>query len=84
MQLVVEPGGSVRCIYSEEIPLETIGQMTVTRASHVEPDSVGRWFADLSPIGGPRLGPYERRSQALKTEIQWLETNWLGPPHSEI
>lgn len=83
MQLVINPNGSVRCIYGEEIPLKTIGKMTVTRASHVEPDSAGRWFADLSPVGGPRLGPFKQRSQALTTELQWLETNWLSHSPSE-
>jgi hypothetical protein len=78
MQLVVDTNGSVRCIYGEEIPLQAIGQVAVTRASHVEPDPDGCWFADLSPVAGPQLGPYERRSQALTAELRWLETNWLG------
>ena len=77
MQLVVTPNGSVRCIYAEDIPLDAIGQLTVRRASHVEPDRAGNWLADLSPVGGPLLGPYRRRSQALAAELEWLERNWL-------
>jgi hypothetical protein len=50
-----------------------------TRASHVEPDDRGRWLADLSPIGGPVLGPFDRRSEALEAEVTWLEENWLRP-----
>ena len=38
------------------------------RASHVEPDADGRWWADLSPVAGPRLGPFEVRSAALDAE----------------
>lgn len=29
------------------------------------------------PSSGPRIGPYDRRSQALDAEIDWLERNWL-------
>ena len=46
MQLVIEPDGTVRCIYSEEIDLAAIGSPTIARASHVEPDQQGRWQAD--------------------------------------
>ena len=78
MQLVIEPGGAVRCIYSEEIDLATLGSPVITRASHVEPNQQGRWLADLSPLSGPTLGPFLNRSEALVAEHDWLETNWLG------
>ncbi|NLX98619.1 MAG: hypothetical protein GXY83_20870 [Rhodopirellula sp.] len=78
MQLVIELGGAVRCIYSEDINLCALGSPTITRASHVEPDRQGRWWADLSPIHGPTLGPFRHRSEALAAEHSWLETNWLG------
>ena len=77
MQLVIEPGGAVRCIYSEEIDLAVLGSPTITRASYVEPDQLGRWSADLSPVGGAVLGPFPNRSEALAAEQAWLETNWL-------
>jgi hypothetical protein len=50
----------------------------ISRASHVEPGQQGRWWADLSPIRGPSLGPFTQRSEALAAEHTWLETNWLG------
>ena len=78
MQLVIEPGGAVRCLYTEEIDLGSLGSPTILRASHVEPDRQGRWLADLSPIGGPVEGPFRLRSEALAAEHAWLETNWLG------
>ena len=56
MQLIITPGGAVRCIYGEEIDLAALGSPTITRASHVEPDQQGRWLADLSPVGGPCWG----------------------------
>lgn len=78
MEILIEPGGTVRAIYGETIDLHALGRPTITRASHVEPDQQGRWFADLSPCHGPRLGPFDRRSEALAAEHAWLEENWLA------
>jgi hypothetical protein len=77
MQIVIHPDGSLRTIYCEAIELAALGVLSISRASHVEPDDCGRWCADLAPVGGPRLGPFERRSDALKAEQDWLEANWL-------
>ena len=41
---------------------------SITRASHVEPDAEGRWLADLTPVAGPVLGPFDLRSEALAAE----------------
>ena len=77
MQLVVEPQGTLHCIYGEEIDLHALGRLTVSRASHVEPDQHGRWLVDLSPVGGASLGPFLRRSDALAAEREWLGANWF-------
>lgn len=77
MQLVIEPGGAVRCIYSEAIDLAALGSPAIQRASHVEPTPDGLWLADLSPVQGPVLGPLARRSEALAAELAWLEAHWL-------
>lgn len=77
MQLVIEPGGVVRCIYDEAIDLAALGNPAISRASHVEPDQQGRWWTDLSPVGGGKLGPFSTRSEALAAERSWLETYWL-------
>jgi hypothetical protein len=79
MQLVIEPGGRVRGIYSEAIPLELLGPPTIVRASTVEPDHDGRWHADLRLLLGPVLGPFVRRSEAIAAEVAWLEEHWLPP-----
>jgi hypothetical protein len=76
MDLVIDAQGGMLCIYSEAIPLHELGEMTIRRASHVEPDAQGRWWADLAPVGGPALGPFSLRSVALKAESDWLE-RWL-------
>jgi hypothetical protein len=72
MELVVDAGGSVRCIYDEGIDLREIGTLKITRASHVEPDAEGFWWADMGPVEGPVLGPFRSRSEALGTERGWL------------
>jgi hypothetical protein len=77
MQLVINPQGHCRCFYSEEITLGRLGNLRIRRGSHVEPDKHGKWLADLSPVNGPKLGPFRSRSQALSAERRWLERHWL-------
>jgi hypothetical protein len=79
MNLIIERNGHLRGIYGEALDLAALGTPQISRASHVEPDDRGRWLADLSPIGGPVLGPFDRRSEALEAEVTWLEENWLRP-----
>jgi hypothetical protein len=79
MQLLIRPDGGVRCVYDEAINLSALGRVQIRRASHVEPNDDGRWFADMAPCDGPRLGPFERRSDALAAERLWLRVNWLVP-----
>ena len=78
MQLVIDPVGGVRCLYDETLPLAELGRLSIQRGSHVEPDNAGQWTADLSPVDGPKLGPFATRSEALNAEHEWLEQNWLG------
>lgn len=77
MELVVDFTGAVRCVYDETLDLEQLGRLMIERGSHVEPTPDGQWTADLSPVGGPELGPFARRSDALAAERHWLETHWL-------
>ena len=78
MQLRVDADGSVRCLYDEQIDLTSLGVASIRRASHVEPDAEGTWWADLAPVAGPKLGPFILRSQALHAERIWLEAHWLS------
>jgi len=73
VQLVIDPGGTVRVLYTEALDLSCLGRLQIRRASLIEPDALGRWYVDLQPAGGPCLGPFERRSQALAAETRWLE-----------
>jgi hypothetical protein len=79
MNILIAADGSARCVYGEAIDLGLLGRTQLRRASHVEPDERGRWRADLSPVGGPVLGPFERRSEALAAERRWLDEHWLVP-----
>jgi hypothetical protein len=78
VDLFIAPGGRVRTLYNEAIDLTVLGRPRIVRASHVEPDERGRWQADLSPVGGPLLGPFATRSAALAAEAAWLTQHLLG------
>jgi hypothetical protein len=77
MELIVEPAGQVRALYDETFELGWLGAVVVERASYVEPTAAGLWTADLGPVDGPVLGPFARRSEALRSELAWLRRHWL-------
>lgn len=67
-----------------------LGEVVIATASYVEPapmriekegnDSAGwgwawGWTADLSPVGGPVLGPFTMKNDALEAERNWLDAN---------
>jgi len=52
--------------------IRQFGQFTITHASHVEPDAEGLWWADMGPSGGPVLGPFGKRGEALAAERWWF------------
>ena len=70
MDLIIKPAGEITTIYSEVLNLAALGVQRIERASHVEPDDQSRWWAEI--IEGPKLGPFERRSEALAAEVTWL------------
>lgn len=75
-----EETGALECVWDDELAdvLEAVGEVTVTRASMVEPHTLGGWTAQM--IDGPELfdtdgKPFRLRSQALAAERQWLAEN---------
>ena len=55
-------------------------EMKIKRASHVEPitvDGAVKWQADMGPVGGPILKPFNTRQEALDAEKEWLKVNIL-------
>lgn len=81
-QITVTEDGRLLFVYDDTLqPLMSLGPAQVRRASHVEPRAdnspvggEGYWTADLSPIGGPRLGPFPLREQALAAERYFLQS----------
>ncbi len=75
----ISPTGQISFVYDDALRgLMGAGKATIARASHVEPNADGMWEADLSPVGGPKLGPFTKRTQALRAERDWLHANHFG------
>lgn len=72
LTLSISPTGEVRFIYSDDArALLDEGMSRIERASHVEPCGT-TWTADMAPVGGPILGPFATRADALAAEVVWL------------
>lgn len=78
MNLVIRPTGEITTLYHELLDLSALGAMNIARASHVEPDASGLWFAEI--VNGPKLGPFTHRSEALAAEVAWLTEHRLPHP----
>lgn len=79
MELFITTTGLVRALYDETISVKALGSVRITRASHVDVDAVGNWWADLAVSQGPVLGPFADRSAALQAEQDWLTQHVLCP-----
>jgi hypothetical protein len=77
MEIIISPTGDTSCIYAEDLDIGALGDAHIRRVSHCEPDEWGLWWADLSPVSGPRLGPFGKRSIALAAEVEWLRRHVL-------
>jgi hypothetical protein len=78
---VVISGGQIRFVYNDDLlGLTEQGETKIRRASHVEPAPDGGWQADMSPVNGPILGPFEKRSVALHHEVEWLKAHDIPQP----
>ena len=57
LRITIQADGTATFIYNDEtaIVMRTLGEISITRASHVEPSANGGWFADMRPVGGPVL-----------------------------
>jgi hypothetical protein len=78
VRIWVKRDGTVCALYSDDLAsvLMEMGLPSIRRASHVEPKTVNgavEWYADMEPSGGPMLGPFSLRQQALAAEQDWLE-----------
>lgn len=72
--VTIDGSGRLRFVWSDSArELLMLGNGSIERASHVEPTADCRWTADLAPIGGPVLGPFETREEALTAEVDEVE-----------
>ena len=77
LEISIGADAAIRFIYDDAARfLLNQGEATVRRASAVEPSGT-EWTADMSPVGGPILGKFERREDALKAEVSWLKKNYI-------
>lgn len=77
--VVITPDGRIVFLWSDDLAGFTeLGSAQIRRASHVEPTAEGRWFADLGETGGPIIGDFTLRGDALAAETRWLEKNYLA------
>ena len=76
-ELSIAPNGELHFIFDDALqPFLDLGDASIKRASHVEPKE-SLWFADLVLVGGPVLGPFRLRSEALEAEVAWLLDHWI-------
>jgi len=80
-EVIIDSAGRIRTVYSDAFAptLAKLGAVSIARASHVEPGPDG-WYADLSPVAGPLLGPFALRAEALAAEVKWLLDNGTPIP----
>lgn len=85
MKITFEVDGRIKFIYDDtvaEVAIESLGPLTIKRASHVEPcpSNNSLWQADMSPVDGPLLGPFPTRAMALEVERAWLSLHGVPRP----
>jgi hypothetical protein len=73
--------GTVQFIHSDaamRLARTVAGTPVIRRASHVEPvPGTAQWTADMAPVGGPVLGPFDTHQEALDQEVIWLKEHHL-------
>ena len=76
MQLVIDPQGRVRFVYTEAVDLSALGPPVIERV--FGGTRCRRALAGRSGCVGRTLArTVRRRSDALRAEEQWLAEHWL-------
>ena len=77
----IEPDGQMIFIYEDKKRFFLdLGETVIKRASHIEPTATAQWTADLSPIGGPILGPFDTHREALVAEVDYITNQMQTAP----
>jgi len=104
-KLLISKNGEITTVYSPKVAavLSQLGDITIKRASHVEPGaglalnakaalvnanrwsdkSHVEWFADLTPIHGPILGPFVDNAAAVAAEVEYINTHLSRIDHGQ-
>ena len=69
---LIEPGGRVRGLYTDEVDWPALGPLRVTRASTVEFDETRQGWVVTILETGERFGPFPRRGEAIEAEVSAL------------
>jgi hypothetical protein len=76
--------GRLIYVYGDELQfLASLGDVTIERASHVEPCGTG-WQADMAPVGGPVLGTWTTRAEALQAEVEYLTEHMTAIAYQRV
>lgn len=79
LKVLVDTDGAIRFVYADDLRgLLQEGNASIVRASHVEPTIDGRWTADLTPVSGPIMGPFDTRKEAIDREVEWLNDHVIA------
>ena len=86
MQVIIKPTGVFVGIYNDTFDYGELGKPCIRRASHIEPTDDGCWTADLSPVDGPQLGPFDKRNEAIEAELEYLNLmlNDINYPNDQL
>lgn len=80
VEIMIAPDGTIAFIHNDSVTeqLRQVGDVSIKRASNVEPTENGQWNVDMTPVGGPERLPetFDRRSDALASEVQYLKEHF--------
>ena len=75
----IDDEGRASFIWNDELAsMKTHGDTKIRRVSYVEPED-DKFTADLSPVGGPKFGPFNTHKEAIDAELGWLKENIFVP-----
>jgi hypothetical protein len=71
--IAISQEGVATFVWSDDLAkLKTEGECKIERVSNVEPNEQSEWMADMMLIGGPILGPFETRQEAIDAELRYI------------
>lgn len=80
----VEPGAglsqtALQAAYEDSLPSATC-VLPVSDGYKIVDTQANKWFADMTPVSGPVLGPFATRDQATAAELDWLDMHNIPLP----